>query len=103
VFGPESRAGVRRPAFLGRGFGGWVRCYDRDGRRVPERDLGGGTVQYLGHGVAAGDGLWDPPTYSHGGVRWHFPYLGWRGAYIAGNFAGTTAPARIFARSPRCN
>ncbi len=35
---------------------------------------------------AAGDGLWDPPTYSHGGVRWHFPYLGWRGAYIAGDF-----------------
>lgn len=35
---------------------------------------------------SAGDGLWDPPTYSHGGVRWHFPYLGWRGAYIASNF-----------------
>jgi len=35
---------------------------------------------------AAGDGLWDPPTYSHGGVRWHFPYLGWRGAYIASEF-----------------
>ena len=35
---------------------------------------------------SAGDGLWDPPTYSHGGVRWHFPYLGWRGAYIASEF-----------------
>ncbi|MBC8876271.1 MAG: DUF4450 domain-containing protein [Planctomycetes bacterium] len=35
---------------------------------------------------SAGDGLWDPPTYSHGGVRWHFPYLGWRGAYIADDF-----------------
>jgi len=35
---------------------------------------------------AAGDGLWDPPTYSHGGVRWHYPYLGWRGAYIASEF-----------------
>ena len=35
---------------------------------------------------SAGDGLWDPPTYTHGGVRWHFPYLGWRGAYIASEF-----------------
>ena len=35
---------------------------------------------------SAGDGLWDPPTYSHGGVRWHSPYLGWRGAYIANDF-----------------
>ena len=35
---------------------------------------------------SAGDGLWDPPTYSHGGVRWHMPYLGWRGAYIANDF-----------------
>lgn len=35
---------------------------------------------------SAGDGLWDPPTYSHGGVRWHFPYIGWRGAYIASEF-----------------
>ncbi|MFH1924082.1 MAG: DUF4450 domain-containing protein [Planctomycetota bacterium] len=35
---------------------------------------------------AAGDGLWDPPTYSHGGVRWHYPYLGWRGAYVATHF-----------------
>lgn len=35
---------------------------------------------------AAGDGLWDPPTYAHGGVRWHHPYLGWRGAYIASEF-----------------
>lgn len=35
---------------------------------------------------SAGDGLWDPPTYSHGGVRWHYPYLGWRSAYIANNF-----------------
>jgi len=35
-------------------FGGWVRCYDRTGQRVPERDLGGGTIQYLGHGVATG-------------------------------------------------
>ena len=37
-------------------FGGWVRCYDRDGRPVPSRDLGGGTVQYLGHGTAAWKG-----------------------------------------------
>ena len=35
---------------------------------------------------SAGDGLWDPPTYSHGGVRWHFPYLGWRSAYIGSSF-----------------
>jgi len=35
---------------------------------------------------SAADGLWDPPTYSHGGVRWHFPYLGWRSAYIASEF-----------------
>ena len=34
-------------------FGGWVRCYDRDGRRLPDRDLGGGTVQYLGHGASS--------------------------------------------------
>lgn len=35
---------------------------------------------------SAADGLWDPPTYSHGGVRWHIPFLGWRGAYIASEF-----------------
>ncbi len=35
---------------------------------------------------AAADGLWDPPTYAHGGAAWHMPYLGWRGAYIASEF-----------------
>ena len=35
-------------------FGGWVRCYDERGRPVPDRDLGGGTVEYLGHGAACG-------------------------------------------------
>ena len=45
-------------------FGGWVRCYDLQGQRVPDRDLGGGTIQYLGHGVATGEdfiatGAWD--------------------------------------------
>ena len=35
-------------------FGGWVRCYDLQGQRIPDRDLGGGTIQYLGHGVATG-------------------------------------------------
>ena len=45
-------------------FGGWVRCYDRQGQRQPSRYLGGGTVKYLGHGVAACDalvatGAWD--------------------------------------------
>jgi len=35
---------------------------------------------------AAGDSLWDPPVYSHGGAAWHLPYLGWRGAYIATEF-----------------
>ena len=35
-------------------FGGWVRCYDLQGQHVPDRDLGGGTIQYLGHGVAIG-------------------------------------------------
>lgn len=34
-------------------FGGWLRCYDRNGRRLPDRDLGGGTVQYLGHGASS--------------------------------------------------
>ena len=45
-------------------FGGWVRCFDAQGRRVPDRDLGGGTIKYLGHGVATGKdfvatGAWD--------------------------------------------
>lgn len=45
-------------------FGGWVRCYDPRGRRMPSRDLGGGTIRYLGHGVATGPdfvatGAWD--------------------------------------------
>ena len=45
-------------------FGGWVRCYDRGGRHIPDRDLGGGTIKYLGHGVATGQdfvatGAWD--------------------------------------------
>ena len=35
---------------------------------------------------SAADGLWDPPTYSHGGVAWHQPYLGWRGAYVGTTF-----------------
>ena len=35
---------------------------------------------------SATDGLWDPPTYSHGGVRWHLPFLGWRSAYVASEF-----------------
>lgn len=48
-------------------FGGWVRCYDRRGNRQPRGDLGGGTVKYLGHGVAACDamvatGAWDVIT-----------------------------------------
>lgn len=55
-------------------FGGWVRCYDRDGRRLPGKDLGDGTVKYLGHGAAASDGLvatgaWDVITvFSPGGT-----------------------------------
>ena len=36
-------------------FGGWVRCYDLQGQHLPARDLGGGTIQYLGHGVATGE------------------------------------------------
>ena len=45
-------------------FGGWVRCYDPRGQRSPSRDLGGGTIRYLGHGVATGPdfvatGAWD--------------------------------------------
>ncbi len=45
-------------------FGGWVRCYDTRGQRLPSRDLGGGTIRYLGHGVATGQdfvatGAWD--------------------------------------------
>lgn len=48
-------------------FGGWVRCYDRQGQRQPRGDLGGGTVKYLGHGAAACDGFvatgaWDAVT-----------------------------------------
>lgn len=48
-------------------FGGWIRCYDRQGQRQPASDLGGGTVKYLGHGVAACDGCvatgaWDVIT-----------------------------------------
>ncbi|MCR4414457.1 MAG: DUF4450 domain-containing protein, partial [Thermoguttaceae bacterium] len=48
-------------------FGGWVRCYDRDGKHLPARDLGAGAVKYLGHGVAACDtfvatGAWDVVT-----------------------------------------
>lgn len=35
---------------------------------------------------AAAEGLWDPPTYVHGGAAWHHPYLGWRGAYIGSEF-----------------
>ena len=35
---------------------------------------------------AAADGLWEPPTYAHGGAAWHMPYIGWRGAYIATEF-----------------
>lgn len=35
---------------------------------------------------AAADGIWDPPVYVHGGVAWHMPYLGWRGAYVASDF-----------------
>ena len=35
---------------------------------------------------AAADGLWEPPVYMHGGVAWHMPYLGWRGAYIGSEF-----------------
>lgn len=35
-------------------FGGWVRCYDLQGRPLPDKDLGGGTIQNLGHGVATG-------------------------------------------------
>lgn len=34
----------------------------------------------------AGDALWQSPVYVHGGVAWHMPYLGWRGAYIATEF-----------------
>ena len=45
-------------------FGGWVRCYDLQGQPVPQRDLGGGTIRYLGHGVGTGSafvatGAWD--------------------------------------------
>lgn len=45
-------------------FGGWVRCYDLQGQPVPQRDLGGGTIRYLGHGVGTGaefvaTGAWD--------------------------------------------
>src|SRR3990172_8435333 len=48
-------------------FGGWVRCYDRQGQHQARGDLGGGTVKYLGHGVAACDalvatGAWDVVT-----------------------------------------
>jgi hypothetical protein len=35
---------------------------------------------------SAADALWDPPVYVHGGLAWHMPYLGWRGAYIASEF-----------------
>ncbi len=35
---------------------------------------------------AAADGIWDPPVYVHGGVAWHLPYLGWRGAYAGSEF-----------------
>ena len=35
---------------------------------------------------AAADGIWEPPVYMHGGVAWHMPYLGWRGAYAASEF-----------------
>ena len=38
-------------------FSGWIRCYDGTGQRLPENDLGGGTIEYLGHGVAVGDGF----------------------------------------------
>ncbi len=38
-------------------FGGWVRCYDLQGQHLSARDLGGGTIQYLGHGVATGEGF----------------------------------------------
>lgn len=34
----------------------------------------------------AADGIWDPPVYVHGGVAWHLPYLGWRGAYAGSEF-----------------
>ncbi len=35
---------------------------------------------------SAADGIWEPPVYMHGGVAWHVPYLGWRGAYAASEF-----------------
>ena len=35
---------------------------------------------------SAADGIWEPPVYMHGGVAWHMPYLGWRGAYVASEF-----------------
>jgi hypothetical protein len=35
---------------------------------------------------SAADGIWDPPVYVHGGVAWHAPYLGWRGAYVGSVF-----------------
>ncbi len=35
---------------------------------------------------SAADGIWDPPVYVHGGVAWHMPYLGWRGAYVGSEF-----------------
>ena len=35
---------------------------------------------------SAADGIWEPPVYMHGGVAWHAPYLGWRGAYAASEF-----------------
>ncbi|MFA6240213.1 MAG: DUF4450 domain-containing protein [Candidatus Hydrogenedentales bacterium] len=47
---------------------------------------------------AAADGLWEPPTYAHGGVAWHMPYLGWRGAYIASEF-GWNDRAKIHFRT----
>ena len=41
-----------------------MRCFDARGQRVADRDLGGGTIRYLGHGVATGQdfvatGAWD--------------------------------------------
>ena len=35
---------------------------------------------------SAADGIWEPPVYMHGGVAWHMPYLGWRGAYVGSEF-----------------
>jgi hypothetical protein len=45
---------------------------------------------------SAADGIWDPPVYVHGGVAWHMPYLGWRGAYIAGDFGWHDRARRHF-------